>query len=226
MIPRRIDGIIQGILHVGRGGLRCFEEYVWFKSKDAGPVVFGMAVMNLSLVQGDAHSPSSIAIDWPTVQLAQFRHDEAYHREISRLTIHDRLKHMVLHFAKYAGRLLAAPDDQTFRQTTVDTFIIAVSCANILNLSVDKQSPLPASAVEGRDWFARELAITAGKMATACEKMDHLEDFPFRQTMVSETLGLLGALVALFNSEGRDAVVEMNNRLADIKKKSIFHGLS
>lgn len=224
MIPGRIDGIIQGTLHVGRGGLQCGEEYVWLISKDAESVVFGMALMNLSLVQGDTHSPSSVAIDWPAVQLAQFRHDETYHREISRLTIHDRLKHMVLHFAKYAGRLLAAHDDQNFQQTTVDTFVIAVSCANILNLPVEKRLPSRELSPEGRDQFARELAITAGKMAAACEKMDHLEDFPFRQILVEETLGLLSVLTALFQSEGRDPVAEMHARLANIKEKSIFHG--
>ena len=39
------------------------------------------------------------------LQLEQFRHDEIYHREISRLTVHQRLNHTALHFSKYAGQI-------------------------------------------------------------------------------------------------------------------------
>lgn len=180
--------------------------------------------MTLSLVQGDSRSPLPAVIDWPTVQLAQFRHDETYHREISRLTVQERLTHMALHFAKYAGRLLAPHDENTFKQTAVDTMVIAVSCANILNLAIGQQSLLKVSLPGGRDDFSRELAISAGKMAAACEKLDHLEDYPFRSAVSAETVRLINLTLSIFAVEGWEPTQEMATRLDTVKKKSIFYG--
>jgi hypothetical protein len=35
------------------------------------------------------------------LQISQLEHDEFFHKEITRLNVHQRLNHMVLHFAKY-----------------------------------------------------------------------------------------------------------------------------
>lgn len=180
--------------------------------------------MALSVVDTKEQAGTSPDIDWAAVQLAQFKHDEMYHREICRLSTQDRLRHMTLHFAKYAGSLQDEPDSKQFRRIAVDTLIIAVSCANILNVDLASalhgaHPPATAHAI-----FSRRLSIAAGKMAAACEKLDHLEDFPFRSTLRDETLAILRACIALFASEGWEPVREMTDRLLPIKGKSIFHG--
>ena len=179
--------------------------------------------MALSIMSAD--SPRECApIDWATVQFAQFEHDEKYHREISRLPIQDRLRHMALHFAKYAGRLYEDPADCEFKRTATDTLIIAVSCANTLNIDLSKKAPEGALAGMPRATFSKRLTVAAGRMASACERLDHLEDFPFRAAMVDEVLALLAADLALFNTEGWSPITEMQERLAPVKAKSIFHG--
>ena len=40
---------------------------------------------------------SSAADELFALQVAQLKHDEYYHREIARLTVHARLNHMALH---------------------------------------------------------------------------------------------------------------------------------
>ena len=72
--------------------------------------------------------------DLARLQWEQFEHDEKYHREIARLTVQDRLKHMALHFAKYSGGLAAGPDEAELRRLVTDIFVIALSSANILNV--------------------------------------------------------------------------------------------
>ncbi|OYX08821.1 MAG: hypothetical protein B7Z08_07525 [Sphingomonadales bacterium 32-68-7] len=159
--------------------------------------------MALSVVNADLpreHAP----LEWAAVQFAQFEHDEKYHREISRLTVQDRLRHMALHFAKYAGRLLEEPADAQFKR--------------IAKAVGGESSNAP------REAFAKRLAIAAGRMAGACERLDHLEDFPFRAVILAEVLAILGACLDLFDAEGWNAVAEMEERLAPIKAKSIFHG--
>ena len=48
---------------------------------------------------------SSAADELFALQIAQLKHDEFYHREIARLTVHARLNHMALHLCKYVGQL-------------------------------------------------------------------------------------------------------------------------
>ena len=108
-------------------------------------------------------------------------------------------------------------------QIAVDTMVIAVSCANILNIDLSGKF-VPEPNRRSRSDFARRLAIAAGKMAAACEKLDHLEDFPFRPTLTAQALVILADSAALFQTENWRPVQEMSERLAKIKGKSIFHG--
>ena len=179
--------------------------------------------MALSVVNAENSSRVGAAIDWATVQFAQFEHDEKYHREISRLPVQDRLRHMALHFAKYAGRLQEGPTGPDFKRIATDTLIIAISCANILNIDLSKKVPRLGGGGSPAA-FAKRLAISAGRMAAACERLDHLEDFPFRLALAEEVLIILAASLDLFADEGWQLVREMKERLAPIKSKSIFHG--
>jgi len=132
------------------------------------------------------------------------------------------MKHMALHFAKYAGRLIDAPDETDFKRTAVDTLVIAVSSSNVLNISLSDLD-FPELVLNGRDDFVQRLVVGAGRMAAACEKMDHLEDFPFRRVLVEETVKLVQLTYTLFVTEGWEPTAEMHARLLSIKKKSMFH---
>src|SRR6516225_9232705 len=74
------------------------------------------------------------------LQQEQFQHDERFHREITRLSLAARVKHMALHFCKYTGQLatvLQDPENAALRSRTItDSFIISLCSANALNFSL------------------------------------------------------------------------------------------
>jgi hypothetical protein len=76
------------------------------------------------------------------LQREQFAHDECFHREIARLSIAARLKHMALHFCKYTGQfatVLQNRESAALRiRTITDSFIISLCSANSLNFDLSK----------------------------------------------------------------------------------------
>ncbi len=136
---------------------------------------------------------SSAADELFALQVAQLRHDEFYHREITRLTVHARLNHMALHFAKYVGQLAGAievNDRALIRRTITDAFVIALSSANTLNLSLGVSIPSASDArsltelgrmlskdSNGQNRLLSSFAIPAGHIARACEKSITLRAF-------------------------------------------------
>lgn len=162
------------------------------------------------------------------LQLAQFQHDEMYHREIARLSTQDRLKHMALHFAKYVGNLAVAGDDEAQRQRVIiDVFIIGTSCANTLNLNLTDAMPARAPAVASSaetSSYITILTINMGKMAASCEKLDHLEDFPFRTVIRDAVIAIVDATISYAESQRWDLQDLVKARLKGVKEKAIFHG--
>ncbi|MBE5074232.1 hypothetical protein IM511_07925 [Erythrobacteraceae bacterium E2-1 Yellow Sea] len=159
--------------------------------------------------------------DLSRLQWTQFEHDEKFHREIARLTVQDRLKHMALHFAKYSGGLAEGPGDDELARLVTDIFVIALSSANILNLKLaDRHNELAAGS-EGD--FATKVAISAGRMAAACEKMDHLEAFPFREKITEQILALMSAAISFADQRGWDLSSMVAKRLQPVKEKNIFY---
>lgn len=181
--------------------------------------------MALSVVDTSKSAQDCSSINWKNVQFEQFEHDEKYHREISRLPIQGRLRHMTLHFAKYAGRLMDDHAESDFRRIATDAMIIAISTANTLNIDLAREAIDADLSDISRDAFVKRLAISAGRMSSACERLDHLEDFPFRQVLTGETKDILAACLALFKTEGWHPVDDMAARLLPVKAKSIFHGM-
>lgn len=159
------------------------------------------------------------------IQLAQFRHDEAYHREISRLTVKARLTHMVLHFAKYAGYLAEAPNDEQFRRTLTDLFIIGISTVNSLNVNVHEllvaEGPVVDTSLSA---LTRSVTIFAGRMAAACEKLDHLESFPYRQAIQAGAVSVVALAISAAFDRGWSMEELVRERLQPVKEKSIFYG--
>jgi len=187
----------------------------------------------------------SVALELLQMQLAQKRHDEISHRDILSLRVQERITHMTLHFAKYCGLLADArtlPDLEKMKATIVDAFIILLASANCLNKRVTDLMPLPSemnasslantAALLARDsgWTVPiaydraviEMVKITGRMAKACESMDHLEAFDYRGVLESE-LGKMARTLLVFSFflslDLRDRV---RLRWSRIEEKDIF----
>lgn len=175
------------------------------------------------------------------LQVEQHHHDETYHREIARLPLHQRLNHMALHFSKYTGRVASLPGVRETIPVYVDTLIIGISATNILNEEVwsllghDQEFPGLLTfgrylaggaklALEDRNELLRETAIAAGRIAAACEKIDHLEEIAFRSEIKAGLSKLLTLSLAVIASHGIDPADAARERLQGVKKRLKLHG--
>jgi hypothetical protein len=172
------------------------------------------------------------------LQRLQQHHDEIAHRDILNFDLYTRLKHMVLHFYKYAGKVEAARVEgnvDALRHTLLDTFIICMASANALNLSlgktilaqsesdnIDALAHALAKEVRAVDLYAetiRQLVVIGGKMAKAIESADHMEDGNPRAEMsalvpqlAAAVLGVLGHLRGGFESDIRSRLTAVEQR--------------
>lgn len=174
------------------------------------------------------------------LQIEQNAHDEKYHREIARLALHHRLNHMALHFAKYTGKIASPESDLMVCRTFVDTLIIALSTANTLNTTVGdlfdglegvtlrefSQNVEKAMTLKhrGRLELTNLMAIPTGRIAAACEKIDHLEEIAFRSEIKAGLADLLRLSLAFLVGKDLDPASEIRRRLQEVKARSIFHG--
>lgn len=171
-----------------------------------------------------------VARELLALQLRQLRHDELYHKDIVRLSVQDRMKHMALHMAKYAGRFCEAgitEDGRTTDRDLIDAFIIALASANALNLNLqaalagqeDVGSDIPNSEVR----FALRFSGETGRFAKACESLDHVESFPYREKMAESIANLTLLILSEGERRSLDMPHESGERLAGVKSRSIFH---
>lgn len=179
------------------------------------------------------------------LQIAQLKHDELFHKEITRLSIHQRLNHMALHFAKYSGKIcdyiLNNPNEQNLKRVIVDSFVISVTCANILNLRIsDRLIPPGKQKFSNLDelgndlikrlgidihdslWLVKAFPVVAGEFAKACESVDHLESFLYRESMTDSVTRICSLILVAALQLKIDLVAETPLRLNAVKKKSIF----
>ena len=176
------------------------------------------------------------------LQVEQHHHDEIYHREIARLSMHQRLNHMALHFAKYTGKIAGIEDASELLAVYVDTLIIGLSTANILNIDLwDIVEPsnrefiglsafgrslavdMP-SLIDDHSVLLRSTAISAGRMAAACEKIDHLEEIPFRTEMKIALASLCRIALAVIAQGNEDPADAIRKRLNGVKRRLKLHG--
>lgn len=177
------------------------------------------------------------------LQRGQFEHDERFHREITRLPINARLNHMALHFCKYTGqfaRVCASGDHALRAQTITDSFIISLCSANALNLDLSQQiAPDLTGSATLKDigtylaktvyrdcptdsWLLITHASHAAQMARACEKIDHLEDFPFRQEIQKAVLALCQTTLVAAVANDIDLSVAVYNRRRELRDRAAF----
>jgi hypothetical protein len=126
---------------------------------------------------------------------------------------------MALHFSKYVGRLFESDSDD--ERTVVDVFVIAMSSANVLGLHLP---PATGCRQLSRKEFVEALAIASGKMAAACEKMDHLEAFPFRQTMQQSVNDIAVAVQSFAQSTDLALAESVRSRLRGVRDKAFVPG--
>jgi hypothetical protein len=186
--------------------------------------------------------PGSARNELLRLQVEQHQHDEIYHREIARLSLHQRLNHLALHFAKYTGKIAAADHSTTLRDIYVDVLIIALSTANVVNVELfdllerDRRefpgllsfarslaTGMP-NVIGDRNALLRETAIASGRMATACEKIDHLEEISFRAEIRDCIAQLSTIALAFLYSNGIDPMQAVRERLNRVKTRLKLHG--
>lgn len=184
---------------------------------------------------------SAESILLPLQQLQQ-SHDEIAHRDILSFDLYKRLKHMVLHFYKYAGKIESARverDFLQFRKVLVDTFIICMASANAMNVSLGESIQEEAEA-PNLDALARELGKTmptkdlfvealhsmlvlGGQMAKAIESADHMERGDPRATMEILISRLTVVILGILGHLDGHLDAEVRGRLHSIEQKSIFY---
>lgn len=178
------------------------------------------------------------------LQLNQLHHDERFHKEIVRLPVHQRISHMALHFAKYSGQLASefltpSCSEQQRSKLIIDCFAIAVSSANILNIRISDRllsdsttdiDSIPELAevyadelvTSSKYWLLLQSTSLSGKIAKACESLDHLEPYDYREKFLDGVMGLIKVYMAAAHTLDIDIETALAERLHAVKKKSIF----
>lgn len=190
-------------------------------------------------------SLSSIHEHLIALQWAQLEHDEAYHKDIVVLPLSHRLKHMALHNAKYTAyffRAIDCNDVAPLHRAVTDAFVIALATANALNQDLghdlkprtenaNSLSQLGAMLAEEIPrnphdpmWLVRTFAEHTGRLAKACESLDHIEAIPFRETMKDANLELFKTILAEASGRKLNITELYRSRIREVERRSVFDG--
>lgn len=181
------------------------------------------------------------------LQWKQLQHDEKYHKEIWLLTVQQRITHMTLHLAKYSAAITVAAfdkDKKHFEKAIVDTVIISMSSANIFgariyDIALSEQEKICESIEELTALsldryhsdisdlslleFAKQIAIHIGRMCKSAESLDHLEIFPYRETMLECLASLFKIALCSFKFVSDASLEEkISTRLMAVERKNMF----
>lgn len=176
------------------------------------------------------------------IQCEQQAHDLRAHRDILHLDTQTRLKHMTLHFLKYAGKIASArlsKDTLALTNVLVDIFIICLATANTLNVRLGVGSFIIAEdldqlarkitqeSVQGDifDLALTQLTIISGRMAKSIESTDHLERGNPRaelEELISELTTAMLSIIGMLKIPLQSAV---ESRWKFVEKKSIFFNM-
>lgn len=176
------------------------------------------------------------------LQRLQQAHDELAHRDILSFDLYKRLKHMVLHFYKYAGKVEEArirADRDALRRTLVDALIICVASANALNLSLgqaidtvaetdDLDSLAQALSKKYRpsnlfEDAVQQLILIGGRMAKTIESSDHMEPGNPRAEMQLLVPQLTVSVLGLLGHSEPGLLPAVRERLAAVEAKSVLN---
>lgn len=172
------------------------------------------------------------------LQRLQSEHDNIAHKDILSFDLYKRLKHMVLHFYKYAGKIQEASevnDMILLRKTLIDTLIICLASANALKLSLnsiilvdqktkslDELCKILAKDVSNQDIFAssiRDFLLIGGRMAKVMESSDHMEDGNPRAEMRLLVPKLTTSVMASLGHLDGGVETHIRRRFSDIEEQ-------
>lgn len=177
------------------------------------------------------------------LQARQREHDIRAHQDIYYLSYPDRMKHLSFHVAKYAGRLAVRNiSDAEFARTLVDAFIISLSAADVLRIDfsdalnnkvkIDQCPSLVDFGLALRDqdhkaeglsdWYFRKIAYIAGRMAKACESLDHMEPIPYREVLSEAAIDLCQVTIIAAAIRSLDLLAATGERWEIIEAQRIF----
>jgi len=172
------------------------------------------------------------------LQWAQQCHDERYHKDIAFLPVAARMRHFAFHMVKYLGGYIEArerDDMSAVGRVLVDAFAINLAMANTLNLvlpdpaqrevSIREDAVTAATHRRAEASFVTEFAKTLGHLAKACESLDHVEAFAFRDTMRRTVVELFGLLWSEAEARRVDLEERYPQRMRQVEASNIFDDL-
>jgi hypothetical protein len=172
----------------------------------------------------------------------QREHDLRAHEDVFYLPYPWRMRHLTFHVAKYSGRLASSPTAEEVEKTIVDAFIVALSAADLLKINFSKEfgkmvavsdhSNLAAlgqaldtgEADDGNvvGWYFRQLALIGGRMAKACESLDHMEPVAYRDLLSQAVISLARTSLVTANRLRLDLEGRVRRRWEEIEAERIL----
>lgn len=152
-------------------------------------------------------------------QKLQYKHDQRNHADILYLGKVERMKHYALHFAKYVARIMR-DDKIPYDRTLVDALLVSLSCANTLNLNLSEAADRRDSVSADNREFIVKFADHMGRLADACEKIDHLE--PFEHIARDASSAVYFVLAEEFGRRGLNAGELLADRRAQLSCRPVY----
>ena len=153
------------------------------------------------------------------MQWRQEEHDRLFHWDIYSLAKIDRIKHLVLHLAKYQGKYLVAQAEQNEvkkRGVVIDAYIVLMSLANVLNYTLKDSS----EKVPGMSY--NEIVIETANLCKITEAWDHMESMNFKGEYI-RSVEKLFRLWSLLPVDGDIRWLDLLERLELIESKNFMY---
>ncbi|HCC3245754.1 TPA: hypothetical protein JD771_002471 [Legionella pneumophila subsp. pneumophila] len=151
-------------------------------------------------------------LDILLLQKNQLIHDEKYHRDIFFLKTQDKVKHIVLHLAKYLGKLCEEQNkDIVFSDVLICCLALGNSLRKVLKYNYIKNE-------RGFPNFIYEYTVSLGRMAKACESLDHLEDYPSFTTLFEEANNIFSITLSYLHEVDIDSYKLIKDRWSYLEK--------
>ena len=164
----------------------------------------------------------SMKEDALSLQWKQLEHDKFYHADVMALSTAGKLRHMTLHFAKYYGSLLTTLNEpEQYNKILVDSFIICLASANILNISLSQE----LSDLDTKH-FMFDYATTVGRLAKSYESIDHLEAYDFRNNFKKDIVNMFFIVIKELAEKNINIKEAYRKRMSEIESKNIFYGFN
>lgn len=148
-------------------------------------------------------------------QRIQSIHDNDYHSDIVDPGSVYRLKHIALHFAKYASKLMNEDSAAAYSKAFIDTFIMAISASVVLEIDFKK---VKLDIDSSDNIFFYKFINNMSLFAKACESVDHKEVFPVYENQVNSILNLINACYFESKRKKIDVLRDAKSRLKDVEK--------